>query len=99
MHKRKMLLLACAAVLALACIVTVLALLLKHEPSFYRRAVVAAGPDRKDMSAKCFGQFIALGNNMIEPPRGPWEVTFSMAQLNSFFEEEFVRLGEAESLR
>jgi hypothetical protein len=74
-------------------------LLVEHEPGFYRRCLPAAGKERQDLSKACFGQFVKLANNLLEGPTEPWDVTFSEAQLNSYFVEDFIRLGDAENLK
>ena len=55
--------------------------LLQHEPNFYRRSLVLAWKDRKELSQAFFGQFFKLSNNIVEGPPEPWEVTFSEAQI------------------
>ena len=77
-----------------------LILLLKHEPSFYGRADMPPGKDRKDRSTACFSQFSNLINNWVDGPvKGEWTVTFSQAELNSYFTEDFIPHGLAEALR
>jgi hypothetical protein len=66
----------------------VLLLLLRHEPSFYRRAAVPAGPERQTLSKRFFGQFPSFLERVKKEPR--WEDSFSDVQINSFLEEDFV---------
>lgn len=70
---------------------------LKHEPSFYRRCSVEPGETRKKKSEECFQQFAQLVNRMIDG-RGKWSFAFTQEQINSYFEEDFVRLRDAEAL-
>lgn len=98
MPKKKVLLISGMTFLIVAGIVALLAALIKHEPGFYRRAIMPPGKDRIDLSKACFGRFFTLGANWMDG-KGEWSVTFSEAQLNSYFEEDFVRLGDAEALR
>jgi len=70
---------------------------LKHEPGFYRRNAVAAGELRVKQSQECFKQFFALGAQLVEG-RGQWSFTFTQDQFNSYFEEDFVRLHDADAV-
>lgn len=76
-----------------------LALVLKHQPGFYRRSAVAVGKERKDLSTAFLGRFTHLINCIVDGGKDEWEVTFSEAQFNSYFEEDFVRLGDAAALK
>lgn len=68
--------------------------LLKHEPGFYRRAAVPPGQERKTLSAACLGRFTQL-LNCLNDGYGKWDIKMSQGQLNSFFDEDYVRLGLA----
>jgi hypothetical protein len=70
---------------------------LKHEPGFYRRNAVAPGDARVQQSKDCFKQFLALFERISEG-RGKWISTFTQDQINSYFEEDFVRLHDAEAV-
>jgi hypothetical protein len=72
-------------------------LAVKHEPRFYTHASAAPGPERLERSKKCFKQLFALGNQFVDG-QGKWSYEFSEQDVNSFFEEDFVRLGDAEAL-
>jgi len=80
--------------LGAACVFMVL-----HEPDFYRRAGMPPGPQRLEMSneffVRDFVQFIANFDN----GRDPWNFSFTQDQLNSFFEEDFIRFGDADYFR
>jgi len=69
--------------------------LLKHEPGYYRRAAIGEGPERKTLSIACLGRFTKL-IGCLQDGTGEWDIRMSQGQLNSFFEEDFVRLGVAE---
>ena len=99
MIKRKKALITLVCVVACLVLVGTLVVLLKHEPAFYRRASIPPGKERKEYSTACFGQFATLIASWSDGPKEPWEVVFSEAQLNSYFEEDFIRLGDAEALR
>lgn len=66
-----------------------LALLLRHEPTFYHRAAVPSGPEREAMSKGFLGRAGSLYTAIKEKEH--WEESFSEEQLNSFLEEDFVR--------
>jgi hypothetical protein len=74
-----------------------LLLAVKHEPRFYAHATMAPGSERVERSKLCFKKLFALGNRFVDG-QGKWSYEFSEEEFNSFFEEEFVRLGDAEAL-
>jgi hypothetical protein len=98
MRKKKMLMLTGLSLLATVLIVVTLIFMVKHQPNFYRRADVPAGKGRKELSSACIGRFLKLGACWADG-KGDWDVTFSEAQINSYFEEDFIRQGDAEVLR
>ncbi len=66
-----------------------LALLLRHEPTFYHRAAVPPGPERETMSKAFFSQALTFCKRVKED--AAWQETFSEEPINSFLEEDFVR--------
>ena len=60
-------------------------------PRTYARLVIPTGPDRRKLS----GEFMSGVNEMMETIRtngdGRWQETFSADQMNSYFEEDFLR--------
>jgi hypothetical protein len=94
MAKKTMVLLSGGSLLLIAGIVTGLVLMVRHEPSFYRRVEVAPGKARQEMSDACFGQFLELQNNWQEgrSQQGAreWDVTIKEAELNSYFQEDYM---------
>ena len=78
---------------------TILALLLKHEPSFYERATIPESEDRRRQSDAFFAKFSQMLINVGVDRDGDWHFQFSESELNSFFDEGFVRLGEAENFQ
>lgn len=98
MRKRRMLWVGTLLFLLAAGGLGALALVLKHEPSYYRQARHAPGKERKDLSTAFSGRFIKLVNCLVDGGKEEWEITFSQAQVNSYLEEDFVRLGDAEAL-
>jgi hypothetical protein len=71
---------------------------IKHEPRFYRRCNLEPGPERKDRSKEFFKQFMGVVNRFVDG-QGKWSYTIHEEDLNSYFEEDFVRLGDADALR
>jgi hypothetical protein len=88
---RKSLLLAIGIVFAVASSVGgTLALLVGHEPGFYRRNAVPPGPVRTQHSNAFVNECLHLieGIHNHDPK---WYATFTDAQINSYFEEGFIR--------
>lgn len=70
-----------------------LGLLLHHEPHFYRDAAVPAGENREKLSGACRKETTKLIGYFLEGFE-PWDVQFTEAQINSFFAEDFLRIGD-----
>ena len=99
MRKKKTLVLAGFCLLLAAAIITGLVLMVKHEPTFYGRADVPPGKDRKDLSTAFVSLFSSLINNWIDGPvKGDWDIAFSESQLNSYFAEDALPHGLTEAL-
>ncbi len=71
---------------------------LKHEPGFYRRSAIEPGAERTRQSDDFMKQFFALLNRVYDTRKGKWTFPFTQEQINSYFEEDFVRLKDAEAL-
>jgi hypothetical protein len=96
--RRKSVLMAFGILVLVGCaILGILALMARHEPSFYVHAGVPPGPVRVSQSKAFQTEFAQLIAN-ITNREVLWKVTFSEAQLNSFFAEDFLRSGVAERL-
>jgi hypothetical protein len=67
---------------------TVLVLLVRHVPGFYRRAAVPPGPARVAHS-KAFQAECAYLYNSIHAQK-KWTAVFTESQINSYFEEHFI---------
>ena len=79
-------------------IVATVTTLLVHVPAFHTRTGESAGSARNEASNEFFlrlGSFTATFTG----GKGPWTYTFTQKQLNSFFQEEFVRFGDADRFR
>jgi hypothetical protein len=97
MRRKSIFLAAGIVLLTVAAILTTLALLARHEPRFWREAAVAPGKVRQDQSKAFVKQFVYMVNAILD--RHPkWQVIFSEAQINSFFEEDFLSPGYADKL-
>ncbi len=85
-------------VLLIVTVVGIGTAVLKYEPLFYRRNIVADTPDRKKLSNEFAGHFTQMLLD-VRDERHDWHQTFSTEQINSFLDEEFTRHAEVESLR
>jgi hypothetical protein len=76
-------------------ITSALAITVKHEPNFHRQSQVPPGNGRKEKS----DEFVRSFGQMIASIRQPdWRCLATEDQINSFFAEGLVRLGEADNL-
>jgi hypothetical protein len=76
----------------------VLFYLLKVEPDFYQHCVVPESKERKTRSAEFLGLFGQLAGHIADS-KGKWQVCFTQAHINSYFAEDFIRLGDAAHLQ
>ena len=60
-----------------------------HEPDFYRRMAVPPGPQREQQSKEFQSRFFSLISG-ISSDR-PFQEQFTQEQINSFFDEDFIR--------
>ena len=90
--RRKSILLGAALLALLAGAVAVsLALLVRHVPAFYQSASLPPGPERQEQSKEFENKCSNLINGIINDRS--WEERFTEAQINSYFDEGFVRSG------
>ncbi len=78
-----------------------LILLVQHEPSDYSRAAVPPGEEREAQSKAFLAHFAKLMNDIQSDegaPENNWEAEFTEQQVNSFFDEGFIRTGIDEKL-
>lgn len=74
--------------------------LLKHEPLFYRRVAVPPGHARGELSNDFFVKgFMPLVVNLAGGVDEDWRHSYTQDHINSFFEEDFVRFGDADHFR
>jgi hypothetical protein len=74
----------------LAVTALVVGMLLKHEPGFYRALDIPPGPERQQKSAEFQNQFFSWMNSIKNRERDWWMVV-TAEELNSYFQEDFVR--------
>jgi hypothetical protein len=87
------------AIAFVAAALAAVVLMLRHEPLFYRRAAMPEGPERFEMSNDfVVKDFVQLVTNFVDG-KGAWSHTFTQDQFNSYFEEDFVSLGDADHFR
>src|SRR5581483_12177467 len=98
MRKMNVLLLVSTLILGGGAFAGGLVVALRHEPNFYRHCAAPAGLERKKLSELFFKEAAQLWADVNARDGGKWRHAFSEAQINSFFEEDFVRLGEADNL-
>src|SRR5687768_10232241 len=99
MRRRKLLaIIAAAGLIAVAATVAVVAFSLKTEPDFYRQCELPEGKARKTKSAEFLGIFSQLASNIVDG-KGKWQISFTQDQINSYFCEDFIRLGDAAHLQ
>jgi hypothetical protein len=99
--RRKSLWLAISMVLlVVVSVLTTLGILLRHEPSFYRRCAVSAGAERIELSAKFESASLAFTTSIKnggDLQTGNWYGKFNEAEINSYLAEGFTK-GMAEKL-
>jgi hypothetical protein len=78
-------------VLILGSVGAALALLIVHEPGFYRRSAMPPGPARKHNSGAFVSECARLVDEIRNHTQKNWYATFTDAQINSYFEEDFIR--------
>jgi hypothetical protein len=98
MRNKKAYLYCLYTVLLLAAVALAAGVVLRHEPNFYRTQDIEPGAGRKQLSAKFMVDFTQLGLNVRHGDPN-WHFIFSDAEVNSFFQEDFVASGEEEKLR
>jgi hypothetical protein len=87
------------AIVTLMGTLAALAIMLRHEPAFYRRVTVPAGLQRTEMSNTFLGKKIIDFYTSFVDGTGAWNFTFLQDEINSYLEEDFFRHGDAKDLR
>jgi hypothetical protein len=99
MPKRRLYWLCGITLVFLAGGVSVLGAVVKHEPNFYRQCQVPPSDGRKRLALEFVSRFGNMMATVRHRSEENWSCDASEAQLNSFFEEVWVQMGEAEGLR
>jgi hypothetical protein len=94
--KRKSMMYGGAVVFILMVSVLTLAVVLRHEPVFYRSAAIAASPERKKGSMKFVNACLQLGNGIKLDSK--WWGKFTTEETNSYLAENFLTDGTMEEL-
>jgi hypothetical protein len=93
MRRRTIFLLVAISLLILGGIGTGVALLVRHEPGFYRRCAMEPGPERKRLCNVFANHVLNLFNNIMSGPSGTksdlWYVDYTEAEVNAYFREKF----------
>lgn len=92
--RRKTLILSVGLFTLVTCGIVTAGFLVKHEPRFYRIKAVEAGELRTANSRAFVSTFSTLLSQIVGE-REQWQATFTEAQLNSYFAEEFIESGAA----
>ncbi len=98
MQKHKLWWLSTTVILVVSVGLSVLGVLLKHKPFFYRNGQIHDSAARKVLDHECLSQFGQLMVNF-KTRQEIWGCTVTEPQMNCFLEESFARSGEAEKLR
>src|SRR5688572_16983998 len=86
-----------ACVLVMFLLLT-LGLMLRHEPEFYQRVAVPVGPQREETSNEfVIKDILVFISNFIYGEDSTWTSIFTQEQLNSYFQEAFIRHGDAKN--
>ena len=100
--RRKVLWLAVGLMLtSVAAILATLVIMVQHEPSFYGRAQVPAGPQRAEWSKQfeaSVGGFVLWIRSGGDTKTGNWNGKFGELGINSYLADDFVKGGLAQKL-
>ncbi len=95
--RRKTIMIAGVVLLVFIGIATTLYLLVRYEPGFYRAKAVEEGPIRTKHSKLFVQKFFNLWGDIYNEQK-TWHANFSEAQINSYFDEDFIQQGMAEKI-
>lgn len=98
MARRRLFVVSGIAVFLLACGLTALGAVVKHEPNFYLTAQAQTSENRRMDALACVRKFTQMVKDR-EATVEKWGCKVSEVELNSFFQEMFSQQGEAENLR
>lgn len=93
---RKSVLLGIGVLVLVAGFVSGMVLLVRREPAFYQAMALPEGKERKEQSSAFMTEFVGALDNVLN--ERPWDCRLTADQINSYFEEDFVRNGIAEKV-
>jgi hypothetical protein len=97
MRRRSLILALLVVVVLMVGVGTALALLIHHEPTYYRRAAIPRGHQRYTWSRGFQEEFTQLCN-ALQRDDIPWSAQFAAEQINGFLQEEFLESGIDEKM-
>src|SRR5262249_14838867 len=68
-----------------------------YEPAFYLRGGIPAGENRAKLSKDCIGQFSNILYGILNDTKEGGSASFTEAQLNSYFQEDFINNHSSEN--
>lgn len=96
--RRKSLILALLVVaMLLGGISTSLALLVRHEPAFYRRGAVPSSAQRRTCSRQFLDEISHL-SSAIQREEDSWDAEFTTEQINAYLQEDFINMRVDETM-
>jgi hypothetical protein len=98
MARRRLFIVSGFAIITLACGLSALGAVVKHEPNFYQLAQGQSSDTRRKDALACVREFTQMVKDR-EASVEKWGCKVSEVELNSFFQEMFAQQGEAENLR
>jgi len=69
----------------------ILASMVLHEPDSYHRISVPVGPERRNLSGEFYSSVWHMMDSVRNPNDDQWGAILTADQINSYFEEDFVR--------
>jgi len=75
----------------LSIVAAVLGKMVLHEPATYGAISVPTGQERRNLSGQFYSSVWHMMDSVRNPNEEQWGATFSADQINSYFEEDFIR--------
>lgn len=97
MRRRSLILALLVVLLLLGGVGATLALLLRHEPAYYRRGAILAGQQRYAWSTEFLNEMSHL-SSAIQRDELSWDAEFKTEQVNSYLQENFLESGLDEKM-
>jgi hypothetical protein len=96
MRRRSLILALLVVLFLLGGVSTTLALLVSHEPAYYRRGAIAAGKQRQAWSNQFLEEFAHLYNALQQDDS--WRAEFTAEQINAYLQDGFISSGVDEKM-